>query len=191
MDSREAHVALNLLEGVGPVRVRQLLEFFGEPPAILAASKSQLLNVRGIGEDTATAIADWEKSVDLAAELKRIADFGCHVITNFLCAGSGPLRLQVDILPFVGGAGDLGGELFEILDFFADAAEGVSIELFHACAMIKQKRPHTEPRPKHDANAAGADFPVPQRGAASVTDKPGEPQHDGIADKERPLGYRD
>ena len=80
MDSREALVALNLIEGVGPVRVRQLLEHFGEPAAILAASKTQLLHVRGIGEDTATAIADWEKTVDLAAELKRIADFDCRVI---------------------------------------------------------------------------------------------------------------
>ena len=82
MDSREALVALNLVEGVGPVRVRQLLEFFGEAPAILAASKQQLLHVRGIGDETASAIHDWEKSVDLAGELKRIADFGCRVITQ-------------------------------------------------------------------------------------------------------------
>lgn len=80
MDSREALVALNLVEGVGPVRVRQLLEFFGEAPAILAASKQQLLQVRGIGDEIASAIHDWEKSVDLAAELKRIADYGCRVI---------------------------------------------------------------------------------------------------------------
>lgn len=80
MDSHEAHVALNLIEGVGPVRVRQLLEYFGEGPAILAASKAQLLQVRGIGEDTAEAIANWEQSVDLAGELKRIADFGCRVL---------------------------------------------------------------------------------------------------------------
>ena len=80
MDSREALVALNLIEGVGPVRVRQLLEHFGEAPAILSASKSQLLYVRGIGEDTADAISGWEKSVDLAGELKRIADFGCRVL---------------------------------------------------------------------------------------------------------------
>ena len=71
MDSREALVALNLIEGVGPVRVRQLLEYFGEPSAILAANKTRLLGVRGIGEDTAEAIASWEKSVDLAGELKR------------------------------------------------------------------------------------------------------------------------
>ena len=39
------------------------------PPAILRASKSQLLQVRGIGEDTAEAIASWEKTTDLSAEL--------------------------------------------------------------------------------------------------------------------------
>ena len=82
MDSREALVALNLIEHVGPVRVRQLLEHFGEAPAILGASKSQLLNVRNIGEETADAIANWEKTIDLAAELKRIADFGCHIVVQ-------------------------------------------------------------------------------------------------------------
>lgn len=80
MDSREAHVALNLIEGVGPVRVRQLLEHFGDAPAILNASRNQLLQVRGIGDDTADAISGWEKSIDLAAELKRIADSGCRIL---------------------------------------------------------------------------------------------------------------
>ncbi len=80
MDSREAHVALNLIEGVGPVRVRQLLGHFGDAPAILAASRNQLRQVRGIGDDTAGAIADWEKTVDLAGELKRIADSGCRIL---------------------------------------------------------------------------------------------------------------
>ena len=82
MNSTEALIALNLIEGVGPVRVRQLVEHFGEAPAILQASSSQLLRVRGIGEDTAAAISTWEKSVDLAGELKRIADYGCHVLTS-------------------------------------------------------------------------------------------------------------
>lgn len=80
MDSREAHVALNLIEGVGPVRVRQLLEHFGDAPAILAASRGQLLQVRGVGDDTAAAIAKWEDSVDLAGELKRIADSGSRIL---------------------------------------------------------------------------------------------------------------
>jgi len=80
MDSREALVALNMIEHVGPVRVRQLLEHFGEAPAILSASRHQLRQVRGIGEDTAEAISNWEKTVDLKGELQRIAEFGCHIL---------------------------------------------------------------------------------------------------------------
>jgi DNA processing protein len=80
MDTREALVALNLIEGVGPVRVRQLLDCFGDGPSILGASRQQLLQVRGIGEETAEAIAGWEKAVDLAAELKRVSDFGCQIV---------------------------------------------------------------------------------------------------------------
>ena len=82
METRDALVGLNMIEGVGPVRVRQLLEFFGDAPSVLKASKQQLLSVRGIGEDTALAIANWEDSIDLPGELKRIADYGCHVITQ-------------------------------------------------------------------------------------------------------------
>jgi DNA processing protein len=82
MDSREALVALNMIDGVGPVRVRQLLEHLGEAPSILRASREQLRRVPGIGEDTAEAIAGWEKSIDLAAELKRVADFGCRILVQ-------------------------------------------------------------------------------------------------------------
>jgi DNA processing protein len=82
MDAREVLVALNLIEGVGPVRVRQLLDHFGEPAAILKASVSQLLQVKGIGEDTAQAIAGWEQTTELASELKRIEEFGCHIVTQ-------------------------------------------------------------------------------------------------------------
>ena len=82
MDSREALIALNLIDHVGPVRARLLLEHFGDAPKILAASKSALLRVRNIGEETAEAISNWEKSVDLAGELKRISDFDCHVLIS-------------------------------------------------------------------------------------------------------------
>jgi DNA processing protein len=82
MESREALIALNLVEHVGPIRLRQLLDHFGDAPAILRASRQQLLQVRGIGEDTAESIVDWGKTVDLNAELKRIADFGCKVVTQ-------------------------------------------------------------------------------------------------------------
>ena len=82
MDSREAFIALNMIEGVGPVRARTLLEHFGDAPKILAATKHELSRVRNIGDETAEAIANWEKSVDLTGELNRIANFGCHVLIS-------------------------------------------------------------------------------------------------------------
>jgi DNA processing protein len=80
MDSREALIALNLIEHVGPVRARLLLEHFGDAPNILAASKTELLRVRNIGDETAAAIAGWENSADLAGELRRIQEFGCRAV---------------------------------------------------------------------------------------------------------------
>jgi len=80
MDSREALIALNLVEHVGPVRARSLLEHFGDAPEILAASKSALLRVRNIGDETAEAIVHWEKTIDLSGELRRIQESGCHVL---------------------------------------------------------------------------------------------------------------
>jgi len=80
MDSREALIALNLIEHVGPVRARSLLEHFGEAPKILTASKAALLRVRNIGDETAEAIVHWEQSVDLAGELKRLAESGCRAL---------------------------------------------------------------------------------------------------------------
>ncbi len=82
MTAKEAFIALNLIEGIGPVRVRQLMDHFGDATEILRASKSQLLQVRGIGEETADAIAGWESRVDLGGELRRIAEFNCHVLTQ-------------------------------------------------------------------------------------------------------------
>src|SRR5881296_3581761 len=80
METREALVALNLVEHVGPVRLRQLLDHFGDAPAILRASRDQLKRVQGIGEDTAESIATWETKVDLKGELKRAEEFGCQLV---------------------------------------------------------------------------------------------------------------
>ncbi len=80
MESREALVALNMIEGVGPIRLRQLLGHFGDAASILKASRAQLVMVQGIGEETADAISKWKTTVPLEAELKRIEDFGCHVV---------------------------------------------------------------------------------------------------------------
>ena len=82
MNATEACIALNMLPTVGPVRLRKLLEVFNKPQQILAAKRSELRKVEGIGGEVADQISDWESTVDLEAELRRIRDFGATVITQ-------------------------------------------------------------------------------------------------------------
>ena len=71
-----------MLEKVGPIRLRHMLELFGDPESILKASADQLARVHGVGRDTAESIADWENRIDLTRELERIDDFDCFVVTG-------------------------------------------------------------------------------------------------------------
>jgi DNA processing protein len=80
MTSREAYIALNMVDGVGPIRVRALRDRFGEAQAILAASKAELMQVEGVGEEVAQSIISWREKVDLDAELQRIEKEGVSVV---------------------------------------------------------------------------------------------------------------
>jgi|LSQX01.1.fsa_nt_gb DNA processing protein len=80
MTLHEAYIVLNMIDGVGPATLAQLLKTFGEPQDILKAGLSDLLRVQGVGEVTAAAIRNWEASVDLESELQRMKNIGCRVI---------------------------------------------------------------------------------------------------------------
>jgi len=75
----EACIAINMIPKMGPVRLRKLLEVFGTPQRILEARRGDLLD--SVGKAVADSIAGWEQTVDLAAELGRIAAFGAEVLT--------------------------------------------------------------------------------------------------------------
>lgn len=61
---------LSLVSGIGP-RLRQvLLERFGSPAAIFAASQSDLRSVPGIGTKLASAIRQAREEIDVAAEME-------------------------------------------------------------------------------------------------------------------------
>ena len=92
MNATEACIALNMLPTVGPVRLRKLLEVFREPQQVLVAKRSELRKVEGIGNEVADQISAWESTVDLAAELKRVRDFGATVITQESPSYPRPLR---------------------------------------------------------------------------------------------------
>jgi len=82
MNETEAFVALNMLPGIGPVRVVRLLEAFGSPQEILKARPQSLRAVSGIGAEVSETVAAWESKVDLAGEMKRVEDFGAKVVTR-------------------------------------------------------------------------------------------------------------
>ncbi len=92
MNATEACIALNMLPTVGPVRLRKLLEVFNEPQQILAAKRGDLRKVEGIGNEVVDQISRWESTVDLAAELERIHEFGVTVITQDSPSYPKPLR---------------------------------------------------------------------------------------------------
>jgi DNA processing protein len=82
MNATEACIALNMLPTIGPVRLRKLLEVFDKPQEILTSKRSELRKVEGIGNEVADQISNWESTIDLAAELTRVRDFGATVITQ-------------------------------------------------------------------------------------------------------------
>src|SRR3989440_1050798 len=82
MNATEACIALNMLPTMGPVRLRKLLQVFEQPERILTAKRDQLRKVEGVGKEVVDQISNWESIVDLAAELKRVKDFGATVITQ-------------------------------------------------------------------------------------------------------------
>ena len=82
MTPREAYIALNMIDGVGPVRVRALLERFGTPEAILSAPRQELMQVEGVGEEVARNVTQWRENIDFDAELVRIEKSGARVVTR-------------------------------------------------------------------------------------------------------------
>ena len=83
MTSQEALVALNMLPKIGPVRVRRLLEAFGDNPAsILGAPKDRLMRVDGIGEETAKILHGWQDHADPATEIREAAERGISIVTQ-------------------------------------------------------------------------------------------------------------
>ena len=81
MTRTEACIALNLVPNLGPVRLRKLLDQFESPERVLSARAGQLEQVPGIGPEVATAVAQWESSVDLQGELAKIRAFDASVLT--------------------------------------------------------------------------------------------------------------
>ena len=80
MTRTEAYLILNALRLAGPVRVRKLREALGGVEGLLGQPLSRLAGVEGVGQAVAESIRGWEKSFDLAKELKEIERLKLQVI---------------------------------------------------------------------------------------------------------------
>jgi len=80
MTEHEAYIALNMIDQLGPVRVRSLVEALGSPQAILQAEADALMRAEGIGAELAQRIVAQRENVDPVDEEQRAARLDARLI---------------------------------------------------------------------------------------------------------------
>ena len=81
MNERDAYIALNIMEKVGPVSVRSLVSVLGSAAAIFSADREALMRAPGVGPELAEAILRQRDQIDWAGELERTAERGARIVT--------------------------------------------------------------------------------------------------------------
>lgn len=81
LSPQEALITLNLIPGLGSIRIQSLLEYFGTAELVLEAPGALLQRVPRIGSRLAEVIADWRNCTNVHAELDCAAQHGVRVVT--------------------------------------------------------------------------------------------------------------
>ncbi|MBR1982260.1 MAG: DNA-processing protein DprA [Akkermansia sp.] len=81
LSPQEALITLNLIPGLGSMRIQALLDFFGSAEHVLHAPASMLANVPRIGPKLAESIADWKNCTNARAELDCAAQYNVRIVT--------------------------------------------------------------------------------------------------------------
>lgn len=107
---RRALVALSLVPGVGPARVRALLGAFGSAEAVMQAPAGRLARAEGVGRKTAEAIRAWDDAPEVDRQFERADRVGARLVA--LGDEEYPARLRqiYDPPPFLWVRGRLGAE---------------------------------------------------------------------------------
>jgi len=79
--SREAYIALNMLDQIGPVRTRKLITALGSPEAVFDAEAATISRIPGFGRELASSIVEGRFAVDPVAEEKKAAQHGARLVT--------------------------------------------------------------------------------------------------------------
>jgi DNA processing protein len=78
---REALIAFNRVQGLGPVTARQIIEALGSLVAVFETSAERLMEIPGIGSERALLLTRELKEVSAEEELERAAKTGVKIIT--------------------------------------------------------------------------------------------------------------
>ncbi len=89
---RRALVALSLVPGVGPSRVRALLAALGSARGVLAAPAGRLVRVEGVGRKTAAAIRAADADAEVDRQFRRAEAVGARLVA--LADDEYPARLR-------------------------------------------------------------------------------------------------
>jgi DNA processing protein len=74
-------IALNMIQGLGPARIKKLLEHFGSPEKIFSASSSELRKVQGIGKEFGGRISDFNPEKEVEKELSFAEEKSIKILT--------------------------------------------------------------------------------------------------------------
>ncbi len=81
MTEREALIAFNRVQGLGPVTARQIIEALGSLVAVFETSAERLMEIPGIGSERALLLTRELKEVSAEEELERASKTGVKIIT--------------------------------------------------------------------------------------------------------------
>lgn len=82
MQREQAYAILNMVDHIGPITVRRLLDHFESPEAILNATEVDLKRVEGVGPKSAKAIASWKENVEWDKEFNKLGKNGIKLLTQ-------------------------------------------------------------------------------------------------------------
>jgi DNA processing protein len=82
MTDREALIALNMMQGVGPVTVRELVKGLGSAAAIWTVSARELLAIPGAGSNIVGKILDQRSRTDPTKEIEAARQAGIRIVVD-------------------------------------------------------------------------------------------------------------
>jgi DNA processing protein len=78
---KDAYIILNLIPGIGSVKIKELISIFSSPTNLLNASEQELDKIKGINKNIKETLSNWKTTIDYKHELELAEKGGVKIIT--------------------------------------------------------------------------------------------------------------